>query len=60
MDGVEDYGHICIIGSNNRIDILDEALLRPGRFDLKIKVYKPDQEGCHDILNKVTRKMRVK
>ncbi|BCZ47614.1 hypothetical protein psyc5s11_36810 [Clostridium gelidum] len=59
MDGVEDYGDICVIGSTNRIDILDEALLRSGRFDLKIEIEKPDQKGCLDILNKVIREMPI-
>lgn len=59
MDGVEDYGDICVIGSTNRIDILDKALLRSGRFDLKIEIKKPDQKGCLDILNKIIRKMPI-
>lgn len=57
IDGVEDYGDICIIAATNRIDILDEALLRSGRFDLKIEIKKPDRKGCLDIFNKLTKKM---
>lgn len=57
IDGVEDYGDICIIAATNRIDILDEALLRSGRFDLKIEIKKPDRNGCLNIFNKLTKKM---
>ncbi len=59
MDGIEDYRDICIVGSTNRIDLLDKALLRTGRFDLKIEIKKPNQKGCLDILNKAIREMPI-
>lgn len=43
-------GHVLVIAATNRIDVLDEALLRPGRFDRNIKVSKPNKEGRKQIL----------
>lgn len=57
MDGVEDYGRICVIGATNRIELIDPALLRPGRFDYQLEVKKPDAEGCRKIFEIVTREM---
>ncbi len=57
MDGVEDYGRICVIGATNRIELIDPALLRPGRFDYRLEVKKPDAEGCRKIFEIVTRDM---
>lgn len=50
MDGFKDSSGIMIIASTNRLDILDEALLRPGRFDKHIAVNPPDYQGRLDIL----------
>ena len=50
MDGFENETGIVVIGATNRIDILDEALLRPGRFDRKIQVSLPDVHGREEIL----------
>lgn len=50
MDGIYDKKDILIIGSTNRIDILDHALLRPGRFDKKVKIDYPDEETRREIV----------
>jgi len=50
MDGLEDLKGVVIIGATNRPDILDEALLRPGRFDRILEVPIPDKEARHEIL----------
>jgi proteasome regulatory subunit len=50
MDGFENRGDVKIIGATNRIDILDRALLRPGRFDRIIEIPLPDQTGRLSIL----------
>ena len=55
MDGIADRGRVTVIGSTNRPELLDEALLRPGRFDYAIEVTKPTSEGCAKILDIVTR-----
>jgi len=57
MDGVEDYGRICVIGATNRVELIDSALLRPGRFDYQLEVKKPDAEGCRKIFELVTKQM---
>jgi len=51
MDGFKDNEGIIVLGSTNRPEILDKALLRPGRFDRKIVVELPDKEGRKKILN---------
>lgn len=51
MDGFSNRGDVRIIGATNRIDILDRALLRPGRFDRIIEIPLPDIEGRASILN---------
>lgn len=50
MDGFEAGAGIIIIAATNRADVLDQALLRPGRFDRKVVLYKPDVKGREDIL----------
>jgi proteasome regulatory subunit len=50
MDGFENRGDVKIIGATNRIDILDRALLRPGRFDRIIEIPLPDENGRLSIL----------
>ena len=50
MDGFEDRGEIRIIAATNRFDMLDRAILRPGRFDRLIEVPEPDAEGRERIL----------
>jgi transitional endoplasmic reticulum ATPase len=59
MDGVEDYGNIRIIASTNRKELLDEAVLRPGRFDRNIKIEKPTKAGCQAIFKIYTKKMPI-
>jgi proteasome regulatory subunit len=59
MDGFEDRGDIRIIAATNRFDMLDRAILRPGRFDRLIEVPKPDANGCEQIFQIHTRSMNV-
>lgn len=51
MDGFVENEGIIIIAATNRLDILDNALTRPGRFDRKVKVGLPDKNGRKDIMN---------
>ena len=51
MDGFEANGQVILIAATNRPDVLDPALLRPGRFDRQIPVERPDLKGREDILN---------
>ena len=50
MDGFEKDTEVIVMASTNRADILDKALMRPGRFDRKVKVGLPDREGRKEIL----------
>ena len=50
MDGVDQLDNIVIIGMTNRLELIDEALLRPGRFEVHIPIGLPDQEGRLEIL----------
>jgi len=59
MDGFEDRGDIRIIAATNRFDMLDRAILRPGRFDRLIEVPKPDEVGREQIFQIHTRSMNV-
>ncbi|AEN05049.1 proteasome-activating nucleotidase [Halolamina sp.] len=59
MDGFDERGDIRIIAATNRFDMLDEAILRPGRFDRLIEVPKPDAEGRKLIFEIHTRDMNV-
>ncbi|MEF8830549.1 MAG: proteasome-activating nucleotidase [Halobacteriales archaeon] len=59
MDGFEERGEIRIIAATNRFDMLDRAILRPGRFDRLIEVPKPDFEGRKRILEIHTGEMNV-
>jgi proteasome regulatory subunit len=59
MDGFEDRGEIRIIAATNRFDMLDRAILRPGRFDRLIEVPKPDSEGREIIFEIHTRDMNT-
>ena len=56
IDGLEELNDVLIIGATNRLDIVDEALLRPGRFDRIIEVPKPDSKGRLHILEIHTKK----
>ena len=59
MDGFEDRGEVRIIAATNRFDMLDRAILRPGRFDRLIEVPLPDEEGREKIFRIHTREMNV-
>jgi transitional endoplasmic reticulum ATPase len=57
MDGLEDLNDVLVIGATNRPDMLDTALLRPGRFDKILLVNAPDEEGRLQVLKIHTKKM---
>jgi proteasome regulatory subunit len=59
MDGFDERGDIRLIAATNRFDMLDEAILRPGRFDRLIEVPKPDEAGREIIFEIHTRDMNV-
>ncbi|OBZ87652.1 Vesicular-fusion protein sec18 [Choanephora cucurbitarum] len=59
MDGVEQLNNILIIGMTNRKDMIDEALLRPGRLEVHMEIGLPDEKGRHQILKIHTGKMRT-
>jgi SpoVK/Ycf46/Vps4 family AAA+-type ATPase len=52
IDGVEGLNNVIIIGATNRQDLLDPAILRPGRLDVKIKIERPDREAAKSIVGK--------
>ncbi|WP_026310748.1 proteasome ATPase [Parafrankia elaeagni] len=52
IDGVEQLENVIVIGASNREDMIDPAILRPGRLDVKIKVERPDAEAAKDIFAK--------
>ena len=56
IDGLEELQNVLIIGATNRLDIVDEALLRPGRFDRIIEVLNPDSKGREHIFKIHTKK----
>ncbi len=56
IDGLEELQNVLIIGATNRLDIVDEALLRPGRFDRIIEVSNPDSKGRQHIFRIHTKK----
>ncbi|WP_418280705.1 CDC48 family AAA ATPase [Halorubrum sp. DTA98] len=57
MDGLEERGEVVVIGATNRVDAIDPALRRGGRFDREIEVGVPDRDGRKEILQVHTRKM---
>ncbi|MCD4800239.1 MAG: proteasome-activating nucleotidase [Methanococcoides sp.] len=59
MDGFDPSGNVKIIAATNRIDLLDPALLRPGRFDRIIEIPIPDEKAREEILKIHTRKMNL-
>ncbi|KAI5190098.1 ribosome biogenesis ATPase [Nematocida minor] len=59
MDGLEGRGAVYVLGATNRIDIIDRALLRPGRFDNIIEVLPPTPEELVEILSKKLSKLAV-
>ena len=57
MDGLEERGQVVVIGATNRVDALDPALRRGGRFDREIEISVPDREGRKEILQVHSRNM---
>ena len=49
IDGVEALRDVIVIGASNREDLIDPAILRPGRLDVKIKIERPDEEAAAQI-----------
>ncbi|MBT3394876.1 proteasome-activating nucleotidase [archaeon] len=60
IDGFDNLGDVKIIGATNRFDILDPAILRPGRFDRLIEVPLPDKFGRSEIFNIHSKNMKLK
>nr|WCZ58616.1 vesicle-fusing ATPase [Andalucia godoyi] len=58
IDGVESLNNVLIIGMTNRRDMLDEALLRPGRFEVQVEIGLPDEAGRQQILSIHTRHLK--
>lgn len=52
IDGVESLGNVIVIGASNRQDLIDPAVLRPGRLDVKIRIERPDKKAAKDIFSK--------
>jgi len=52
IDGVERLDNVIVIGASNREDMIDPAILRPGRLDVKVKIQRPDAEAAADIFKK--------
>jgi len=52
IDGVESLKNVIVVGASNREDLIDPAILRPGRLDVKIKIERPDQSAAADIFSK--------
>merc|ERR1740121_186774 len=60
IDGVDALNNILLIGMTNRMDLIDEALLRPGRLEVHVEISLPTEEGRVEILNIHTKTMREK
>ncbi|SCU92102.1 LAMI_0E08790g1_1 [Lachancea mirantina] len=58
MDGVDQLNNILVIGMTNRKDLIDSALLRPGRFEVQVEIQLPDEHGRFQIFEIQTKKMR--
>ncbi len=52
LDGVEGLRHVIVIGASNRQDLIDPAVLRPGRFDVKIRIDRPNRDAAREIFSK--------
>jgi vesicle-fusing ATPase len=59
MDGVDQLNNILVIGMTNRKDMIDEALLRPGRLEVHMEISLPNEHGRFQILTIHTAKMRT-
>ena len=51
IDGVEQLDNVMVVGATNREDMIDPAVLRPGRLDVKIRIDRPDREGAREIFS---------
>ena len=60
IDGVEGLENVIVIGASNREDMIDPAILRPGRLDVKIKIERPDAEAARDIFSQVPHHRRCR
>ena len=58
IDGPESLNNILLIAMTNRLELIDDALLRPGRFEVQIEIGLPDEKGRYDILSIHTNKMK--
>merc|ERR1739846_225836 len=58
IDGVDALNNILLIGMTNRKDLIDEALLRPGRLEVHVEISLPDEQGRQQILNIHTKGMQ--
>jgi vesicle-fusing ATPase len=58
IDGVESLSNILIIGMTNRLDMIDDALLRPGRFEIHLEIGLPDEKGRQQIFDIHTKSLR--
>jgi proteasome-associated ATPase len=52
IDGVESLRNVIVVGASNREDLIDPAILRPGRLDVKVKIERPDEHAAKDIFSK--------
>lgn len=59
MNGFGNHGLVLTMAATNRLDILDDAILRPGRFDIKVKVPKPDKKGRAQIYGVYLKKLKI-
>ncbi len=59
MNGFGNHGLVLTMAATNRLDILDEAILRPGRFDIKVKVPKPDKKGRVEIYSLYLKNLKL-
>ena len=53
LDGVEELNNVIVIGASNREDLIDPAILRPGRLDIKIRIDRPDHDSAIAILHNI-------
>jgi len=60
MDGFDNDTNVIVMGATNRVDVLDKALLRPGRFDRKITVNLPNLSDREEILKVHARNKKIK
>lgn len=59
LDGVDQLNNILLIGMTNRLDLIDDALMRPGRLEVHVEISLPDEQGRSQILGIHTQKMRT-